>query len=131
MTLANLDGMESDLKLIGKDAEAEWDLITDLMVLSSRLVGYDWLDGEIHRQVVYYQTQMQEWRDLKNKQPIRPYRPVAEEIKEQEDIEKIEKKIISDLLGQGLTFYEIYSILRMPPGRLEKLIKELQGKKKS
>jgi len=40
-----------------------WFIIADLLNLISRLLGYDYLDGKVHRYIIFYQDKQQEFED--------------------------------------------------------------------
>lgn len=62
------------LKNLGEYAEKtsekinnDWLIISNLLKLVALLIGYDWHEGKIHRQISYHQNREQEIEDTINK----------------------------------------------------------------
>jgi len=66
-----LDELAREIQKIGKKNCYEWEMIFTLFELVSYLVGYDWQDGETHRQLIYYQTEEQKAEDERKRDPIK------------------------------------------------------------
>ncbi|HDQ06525.1 MAG TPA: hypothetical protein ENN36_07385 [Candidatus Bathyarchaeota archaeon] len=60
-----LDSLEREARKISLEENNEWKIITHLLHLVTHLLGYDWQDGKIHRQVFYYQDKAQAQMDKK------------------------------------------------------------------
>lgn len=58
-----LDRLESNVKETSEKVNNDWEIIADLLDLIAHLLGYDWLDGEIHRHVIFFQDRTQEQFD--------------------------------------------------------------------
>jgi len=57
--LSDIESLEKEIRSIDKSCN-EMDIIGIFFSILSRLLGYDWIDGEIHRTPVYFQTRAQE-----------------------------------------------------------------------
>jgi len=68
-----LDRLVRNVKETSRDINDDWIIIAHLLDLIAHLLGYDWLDGKIHRHVVYYQDKRQEQLDWKIKEVTRYY----------------------------------------------------------
>jgi len=60
-----LDSLEANAKKISEDQNTDWDIITNLLHLIIHLIGYDLLDGKVHRSVIFFQNLGQEQEDWK------------------------------------------------------------------
>jgi len=60
-----LDSLEANAKKISEDKNTDWDIITNLLHLVIHLIGYDLLDGKVHRSVIFFQNLGQEQEDWK------------------------------------------------------------------
>ena len=58
-----LDSLEANAKKISEDQNTDWDIITNLLHLVIHLIGYDLLDGKVHRNVIFFQNRGQEQED--------------------------------------------------------------------
>lgn len=59
-TASCLNQLESAVKVMSDSVNNDWLIISSLAELVSRLLGYDWVDGEIHRHVIYFRDKKQE-----------------------------------------------------------------------
>ena len=58
-----LDSLEHYAKSTSEKVNNDWFIIADLLNLISRLLGYDYLDGKVHRYIIFYQDKQQEFED--------------------------------------------------------------------
>ena len=66
-TSITLDRLERNVKAMSAKVNNDWVIIANLLNLISLLLGYDWLDGDVHRHVFFYQDKVQEIHDYKKK----------------------------------------------------------------
>jgi hypothetical protein len=66
----HLDSLAEHIEKIGRKECDEWEIIFTLFDLIANLVGYDWLDGKTHRQLIYHQTEEQKAEDERRREPI-------------------------------------------------------------
>jgi hypothetical protein len=59
-TSSDLGRLEGLVRRLSERTNNDWDIIMSLLDLVARLLGYDWLDGEIHRHVVFFRDKDQE-----------------------------------------------------------------------
>jgi DNA-directed RNA polymerase specialized sigma subunit len=59
-TSMDLGRLEELVRKLSESTNSDWDIITSLLDLVARLLGYDWLDGEIHRHVIFFRDKDQE-----------------------------------------------------------------------
>lgn len=58
-----LNRLETDVKEMSEKVNNDWAIITNLLHLIVHLLGYDWLDGRVHRHIVFFQDKAQEQKD--------------------------------------------------------------------
>lgn len=58
-----LESLERYAKSTSEKVNNDWFIIADLLNLISRLLGYDYLDGKVHRYIIFYQDKQQEFED--------------------------------------------------------------------
>ena len=51
-----LDSLEADAKEISENKNTDWDIITGFLNLVTHIIGYDLLDGKVHRSVIFFQN---------------------------------------------------------------------------
>lgn len=66
-TSITLDRLEDNVKAMSAKVNNDWFIIANLLNLVSLLLGYDWLDGDVHRYVFFYQNKQQEIDDYYKK----------------------------------------------------------------
>lgn len=59
-TSITLDRLERRVKTTSEKVNNDWFIIANLLNLVSLLLGYDWVDGDVHRHVIFYQDKQQE-----------------------------------------------------------------------
>ncbi len=60
MTTMDLGHLENAVRNTSKAVNNDWLIISGLVSLVNRLLGYDWHDGEIHRHVFFFRDKNQE-----------------------------------------------------------------------
>ena len=60
MAMGNLEQLEQAVKGTSDKTNNDWLIISALTSLVNRLLGYDWVDGEVHRHVIFYRDRDQE-----------------------------------------------------------------------
>jgi hypothetical protein len=60
-----LDRLERHAKEISEDTNNDWEIITDLLSLLVRLLGYDRSDGKVHRDLFFFQNLGEEQEDFR------------------------------------------------------------------
>ncbi|MBN2122454.1 hypothetical protein JW721_05385 [Candidatus Micrarchaeota archaeon] len=124
--VSDLEDLEQETQLLGKEEDIEWDLITRLLFICSRLLGYDWMDGKIHRHVLFFQDDVQEWEDIKTEGKIPPY---IEVLDKRPLISEIEESLVIDLHEKGLDIYHITTLLKTKKSRIEKILRDYRKSK--
>lgn len=66
-TSITLDRLELNVKATSEKVNNDWSIIANFLNLVSLLLGYDWVDGKVHRHVFFYQNKRQETMDYKHK----------------------------------------------------------------
>ena len=66
-TSITLDRLERNIKSTSEKTNNDWFIIANFLDLVSSLLGYDWRDGKVHRQVIFYQYKQQEIEDYMKK----------------------------------------------------------------
>jgi len=67
-TSVTLDRLERYAKAMSVRVNNDWSIIANLLHLVSCLLGYDWLDGKVHRHVIFYRDKQQEIEDYQKKE---------------------------------------------------------------
>jgi len=65
MLFLEISYLEKEISKIDKENN-DWEIISILFHIIARLLGYDWVSGRICREVIYYQTKDQVYRDYIN-----------------------------------------------------------------
>jgi len=66
-TSITLDRLERNVKAMSAKVNNDWFIIANLLNLVALLLGYDWIDGDVHRHVFFYQDKEQEINDYYKK----------------------------------------------------------------
>jgi len=118
-----LDRLEENLKETSEEVNNDWDIIANLLDLIVHLLGYDWLDGRIHRHVFFYQNSGQEQLDW-NYEKGRAY---FEEWRK-EDIHR--SMIVNFLRKNQIPKYQIANLLRISVRRVNRILQEIEDYEK-
>jgi hypothetical protein len=114
-----LDRLERHAKEISEDANNDWEIITDLLNLLVRLLGYDRSDGKVHREVFFLQKLGEELED---------YRYMVGD-KEYYDNYRLDEKrrymLVNQLNKNKLPKYQIARLLGLSIKRVNQILKEI------
>lgn len=124
MALLELEAIERRVEKIKKENN-DWEIISTLMNFVSRLLGYDWLDGEIHRQTLFFQSNPQEWSDKIKKGG---YKGLKESMETQSKVYTAEIETIKFLENKGLTTHEISCVLKISESTINRMKKQTTNK---
>jgi hypothetical protein len=120
-----LDGLEGEVKRISESANFDWFLIADLLNLIVHLVGYDRLDGKVHRSVIYSQNRGQEQEDWRWLVGDREYY----------DTYRLEEKrrymLVNQLCRNKVPKYQIAKLLGLSIQRVNQILSEIPEIEKS
>jgi len=102
----------------------DWHIIADLLDLIVHLLGYDWLDGKVHRHVFFYQDKGQEQLDWRKRQEFREYY----------DSLRLDTKrrymLVNFLEMNGIPKHQIARLLGLSIDRTNKILKEIENYEK-
>jgi len=119
-----LGRLENHAKEISKEVNNDWDIIAHLLDLIAHLLGYDWLDGRVHRHVLFYQDKTQEQVDWKMRKGTREYY----------DLLRLEEKrrymLVNFLKKNKIPKYQIAKLLGITVRRVNRILHEIEGYKK-
>ena len=66
-TSITLDRLEGYVRETSEKVNNDWFIISNLLNLVALILGYDWVDGEVHRHVFFHQNRAQEIEDYQKK----------------------------------------------------------------
>jgi hypothetical protein len=114
-----LDSLETDVKEVSENRNTDWDIITDFLHLVIHLVGYDLLDGKVHRNVIFFQDRGQEQEDWKFNVGDREYY----------DNYRLEEKrrymLVNQLMTNKVPRYQIAKLLGLSLKRVNQILLEI------
>jgi ribosomal protein S8E len=116
-----LDAMERAAKALRKDGSGLLDLLAHTLHLAIRLLGYDWMTGVPNREVIYFQTQAQQWWDDRHRNSDDWF--LGQQAREAEALEAT----VGNLFEQDLRVSQIARIMNMPESRVKSVLVR-QGK---
>lgn len=115
-----LDKLENDVKEMSEKVNNDWVIITSLLHLIVHLLGYDWLDGRIHRHIIFYQNKAQEQLDVIKTKGKREYY----------DNLRLEEKrrymLVNFLKKNKIPKYQIANLLGISVRRVRKILLEIE-----
>lgn len=115
-----LDNLEANVKEVSEEVNNDWQIITNLLHLIVHLLGYDWLDGKIHRHVIFCQDKAQEQEDWKIMEGDRAYY-------DQYRLEEGRRMMLVNLLEiNKIPKYEIAELLGINVERVGKILLEIK-----
>jgi len=114
-----LESLENHAKQISIEKNNDWDIIADLLHLIAHLLGYDWQDGKIHRQVFYYQDEAQAQLDKKIDNPRKYYDSLRSD-------EKLRYMLVQSMRNRQLPKHQIARLLGISSGRVNKIILHIE-----
>jgi len=120
MVNQNLDGLENYVKDTSESVNNDWFIIARLLDLVTRLLGYDWAEGKVHRQIIYYQEREQEEEDHKKEIGDPDY------WKEFRGDMRIQYEVIYLLRKRGLSMNQIARVLNISRDRVSKILKKIE-----
>lgn len=114
-----LDSLEANAKEISENRNTDWNIITDFLHLVIHLIGYDLLDGKVHRNVIFFQDRGQEQEDWKFKVGDREYY----------DNYRLEEKrrymLVNQLMKNKVPKYQIAKLLGLSMKRVNQILLEI------
>jgi len=114
-----LDSLEANAKEISENKNTDWDIITDFLHLVIHLIGYDLLDGKVHRNVIFFQNLGQEQEDWKWQIGAREYY----------DTYRLEEKrrymLVNQLNKNKVPKYQIATLLGLSIKRVNQILLEI------
>ena len=115
-----LDSWESNVKEMSEEVNNDWGIIANLLDLIVHLLGYDWLDGRVHRHIVFYQDKAQEQLDWKIRKGKREYYDGLR-------LEKKRRYILVNLLKKNqIPKYQIARLLGISVRRVSRILLEIE-----
>lgn len=121
-----LDRLKREVNRISEGENNDWLLIAYLFDLIGYLLGYDWLDGEVHRAVVFFQDKRQEIEDGKL------LAGCTEEwhVDEHRRVRELRYMLVNQLMKNKVPKCHIASLLGLPIGKVDKLWSEIPALEK-
>jgi len=114
-----LNNLETNVKKTSEKVNNDWQIITNLLGLITIFLGYDWLDGKIHRHVIFCQDQVQEQKDWRIRVGDHLYY-------DQYRLEEKRRYMLVNLMERKkVPKYEIARLLRISPERVGKILLEI------
>ena len=114
-----LDSLEANVKQISENRNTDWNIITDFLHLVIHLIGYDLLDGKVHRNVIFFQNPGQEQEDWKWQIGPREYY----------DTYRLEEKrrymLVNQLMKNKVPKYQIARLLGLSIKRVNQILLEI------
>jgi len=120
MTNRTLERLDELAKETSQKNNHDWLIIANLIDLISRLIGYDWADGKIHRYVFYHQNRIQEIEDY-HKMAGRSF---FDELRNEN---KIRYELVCQLKEKGFSNNYVGRILRISDKRVSKILKLVEN----
>lgn len=114
-----LSSIDDLAKETSEDVNNDWEIIGNLILIVSKLVGYDWVDGKIYHHAFFYQDLSQEFDSEGHKRGLKN---VYQELIESR---KYQYKIVNSLNEKGLSMIQIGMILNISRNRVKKIIDEI------
>lgn len=124
MLFSEISDLEKEISKINKENN-DWEIISILFHIIARLLGYDWVSGKVCRDVVYYRTREQEYRDFLNDNVSSEVRRKKYETlwKESEDVYIQRYKEILRLKEEGFHSNQIARIMNITEYAVNQLLK--------
>ncbi len=120
MTMGDLGHLEAAVKATSESSNNDWLIISALTSLVNRLLGYDWVDGEIHRHLVFFRDRDQENFDhnmmLEPKDAVETLRSIGK-------TSRAKYAVIDHLRNRiGLTVNEVANVMGMSEYQVRKTL---------
>jgi hypothetical protein len=124
MTMGDLGHLETAIKATSEDSNNDWLIISTLTSLVNRLLGYDWVDGEIHRHLVFFRDRDQENFDhnmmLEPKDAVETLRSIGKTL-------RAKYAVIDHLRNRiGLTVNEVANVMGMSEYQVRKILHRIE-----
>jgi len=124
MTTGDLGHPEAAIKATSEDSNNDWLIISALTSLVNRLLGYDWVDGEIHRHLVFFRDRDQENFDhnmmLEPKDAVETLRSIGKTL-------RAKYAVIDHLRNMvGLTVNEVANVMGMSEYQVRKILSRVE-----
>jgi hypothetical protein len=114
-----LDSLEASAKKISEDRNTDWDIITDFLHLVIHLIGYDLLDGKVHRNVIFYQ-------DLGQEQEYWKWKIGDREYYDNLRLEELRRyMLVNQLMKNKVPKYQIARLLGLSIKRVNQILLEI------
>jgi len=110
-----LNRLERNSKEMSEEINNDWYLIAHLLDLIVHLLGYDWLDGRVHRHVFFYQDRAQEQIDWK-------YKKGREYFDEWRQEDKRRYMLVNFLKKKQIPKFQIAALLGISVKRVGKIL---------
>lgn len=120
MTGIILDRLESHAKELSEEVNNDWYIIANPLDFIVHLLGYDWLDGRVHRHVFFYQDKAQEQLDWKMRKGKREYYGILR------PEEKRRYMLVNFLRKNKIPKYQIAKLLGITVRRANRILLEIE-----
>ena len=118
-TASTIDALEQEVKRLREGDDNSLEIIAQLMLLVSELIGFDWDTGKVNRHIIYYQTRDQQQLDDEKTHP-RDYCFMLEG----DSIGTGRRKVAMVLKDEGFHVAKIAAIMKLPESRVKGLLRE-------
>lgn len=115
-----LDSIDDLAKKTADDVNNDWEIIANLILLVSKLVGFDWCDGKIYHHAFFYQDLKQEFDSETQKRGARDV------YKELMDVRKYQYMTVNSLNKKNLPMIQIGNILNISKDRVKQILEEIK-----
>ena len=106
----------------------DWLIISALTSLVNRLLGYDWVDGEIHRHVIFYRDRDQENFDHNMLEP----KDAVQTLRSNGKTLRAKYAVIDHLRNRiGLTVNEVANVMGMSEYQVRKILSRVEQYEKA
>jgi len=128
MTMENLEELERAIKGTSDSTNNDWLIISALTSLVNRLLGYDWVDGEIHRHVIFYRDRDQENFDHNMLEP----KDAVQTLRSNGKTLRAKYAVIDHLRNRiGLTVNEVANVMGMSEYQVRKILSRVEQYEKA
>jgi len=128
MTMGNLEELERAIKGTSDSTNNDWLIISALTSLVNRLLGYDWVDGEIHRHVIFYRDRDQENFDHNMLEP----KDAVQTLRSNGKTLRAKYAVIDHLRNRiGLTVNEVANVMGMSEYQVRKILSRVEQYEKA
>jgi len=114
-----LESLEGHSRRISLTENNDWFIIADLLDLVGHLLGYDWQDGKIHRQVFFFQDEVQAQLDKRIENPNKYYDSLRSD-------EKLRYMLVQSLRIRQLPKHQIARLLGISSKRVDNILLNIE-----